>query len=167
MRRSEKIKLLQDLIAKEESLDLDEEVDARVVISDEAVPPIFSDGWYDKDSGSVIYDKITDETVREAIRDLTEKYTRREAEAAVSDELVKVLSEYNTTVTPDKILKLVDRDSIQYSDGKVTGAVEAVEKVAEDYPTLLAKKKSNTPADEGFNPSSDGNKLKVKDLRFN
>ena len=169
MKRSEKIRILEDIVEVEKSRDPDEEVgDALVKEVVKERGPVFQEGWYSEDTDDIDYDKIDDDDVREAFRMVNNTRRRRDQETMIQAKINEKLGEYDWEADPKMITRMLDRSKITVDEnGEVVGVDEAIQEVIDAAPSLVRKKaakKSTKPTDQGFNPGDKGKAMKVKDL---
>lgn len=115
---------------------------------------IFENGWYNETTGAVDTSKIKNADVAAAIEMINNKATQeREARAFVDALRVELSNDYKAVVGEDTILPLLDRSKLKYTEGKVEGLKEELDRLKAKEPGLFKNKdKETNPLSEGFNP---------------
>lgn len=184
MKRSEKIKLMQDQIDAESKLDPEEEIEEQVETKTEAVTEdtkplasqedkvdyrqvkVLQDGWFSS-GGVVDYDKIKDENVRIAVETVEKYYKDKEYSNSLHNMIMDSLDNYDLDIDKDKAIKLLDKESISIKDGKLVGFDEQMKQLQIDLPMIFKyRRKSSKPTDQGMNPSGKSVTKKLKDIKF-
>ena len=115
---------------------------------------MFEDGWFDKTSGKVDFEKINNTEALEAIKELTGMYEAEKEQRLISDSLNEELKNYSLNVSEETLKKVLDTSGVKIDkDGKVVGIKEAIDSLKASEPGFFKdKEKESNPLNEGFSP---------------
>lgn len=134
--------------------DKEEEKKEEAEENDMANIKIFEDGWFDKTSGKVDFEKIKNPEALEAIKALTDMYKAEKEQRLISDSLNEELKNYSLNVSEETLKKVLDTSGVKIDkEGKVVGIKEAIDSLKESEPGFFKdKEKESNPLNEGFSP---------------
>ena len=115
---------------------------------------MFEDGWFDKESGKVDFEKINNTEALEAIKTLTDMYEAEKEQRLISDSLNEELKNYSLNVSEETLKKVLDTSGVKIDkEGKVVGIKEAIDSLKASEPGFFKdKEKESNPLNEGFSP---------------
>lgn len=115
---------------------------------------MFEDGWFDKASGKVDFEKIKNPEAVEAIKTLTDMYKAEKEQRLISDSLNEELKNYSLNVSEETLKKVLDTSGVKIDkEGKVVGIKEAIDSLKASEPGFFKDKdKESNTLNEGFSP---------------